>query len=332
VDVHPGSAAPLAFQRARAKAFVDSRLRIAVTGASGWLGQATLEMLEQALEDRFEERVYAFGSHPRPFRLRSGRSIEIASLGALASLPPAPTLLLHYAFLTKERTTAMALDAYYRSSEEISRTVAEAMRKVGVKKMLFPSSGAVYGLPTRADRSVREDPVANPYGTQKLRDEHCFSTGCKKLGIRLAMPRIFSLSGPFINKHDSYALASIINFALSGKPVQLRARRRVVRSYLAIRDLLDATIGWLLASREPGQMSFDTGGEIVEVGDLARRALQVLDCRYLPIVRPELEHEPDDVYVGDGAYLERLASEQGIRLAPLDQQIAETAVYLKESQ
>jgi nucleoside-diphosphate-sugar epimerase len=306
-----------------------SGLRVAVTGASGWLGQAALEMLEQALDDEFPARVVAYGSYARSLAMRCGRCIEIAPLAALGSLQAKPTLLLHNAFLTKDRVAGLAPSEYFRLSEEISAAVARAIPGIGVTKMLFPSSGAVYGLPTRPDRSTFDDPDANPYGTQKLRDERCFSDVCAAHGVRLAIPRIFSLSGPFINKHDAYVLASVIKDALAGAPVRLRARRRVVRSYVAVRDLLDATVGWLLAGSEPERVVFDTCGDIVEVGELATKVLQALNREDLRIERPALGPEPDDVYYGGGAEFERLARSQGIRLAPLEQQVSDTAAYLR---
>lgn len=322
----------LAFSPENAERLSTSNVRVVVTGARGWLGQASLEMFEQALGDGFTDRVFAFGSNARTLAMRSGRSIDIAPLSMLGALAAAPTLLLHFAFLTKERVAGMAPDEYFRRSEEIAGTVAEAMPRIGVESMLFPSSGAVYGLPTRPDRSAREDPQENPYGTQKLRDERLFSAICEKHKVRLAIPRVFSLSGPFINKHDAYALASIIKFALAGTPVELRARRRVVRSYLAVRDLLNATIGWLWAGTEPDRNVLDTCGEIVEVGELARRALQVLGRSGVRVNRPPLGTEPDDLYVGEGAEFERLAAGQGTRLASLDEQIVDTAEYLERLQ
>jgi hypothetical protein len=111
--------------------------------------------------------------------------------------------------------------------------------------------------------------------------------------------------------------------------VELRARRRVVRSYLAVRDLLDAMIGWLLAGGESEQTVLDTCGEPVEVGELAVRILKVLNRAELPIKRPPLESGPDDFYVGAGARFEHLAQDQSIRLAPLEEQISDTASYLE---
>ena len=54
------------------------------------------------------------------------------------------------------------------------------------------------------------------------------------------MPRVFNLAGPFINKIQIYALATMIGDALAGRPIEIRASHRVLRSYLHVGDCIDA--------------------------------------------------------------------------------------------
>lgn len=323
-------AGPVTLSPAIARRLRGSGLRVLVTGASGWMGQATLEALEQALGPEFDSRVLAFGSRARPLALRSGRRVGLLEMDALRELASAPSLLLHYAFVTKDRVAGLPAGEYFRASETLAQSIAEAIPRAGVERMLFPSSGAVYGQPMRPDRSVADEPGKNPYGTQKLRDEQRFARACREHGVRLAIPRLFSLSGPFINKHEAYALASIVNCVLKGAPVELRARRPVFRSYVGVRDLVDVSIGWLLAGPAE-QIVFDTGGEIVEVGELARRTLSLLGRGDLAIVRPAADGSAEDRMVGQDAAFNALALAQGVVPAPLDRQILDTAAYLSET-
>ena len=48
-----------------AEALRDSGRRIVITGASGWLGRATLDLLRQCFGGQIEERVRCFGSQAR---------------------------------------------------------------------------------------------------------------------------------------------------------------------------------------------------------------------------------------------------------------------------
>ena len=209
---------PLAFSERNAARLRESKLRVVVTGASRWLGQASLEMLESALGDDLHSRVFAFASRARSLNLRSGREIALETLDDVLHLDPAPTLLLHYAFLGQDRTLDIEADDYARRNAGIRKIVGDAMQKIQVTHLFLSSSGAVYGLPTSADRSLCPDPVRNPYGMQKILDEDHFLGVYRGLGARMAIARIFNLSGPYINKDDAYALYSVINAVLAGGP------------------------------------------------------------------------------------------------------------------
>lgn len=321
------SLAPRAAARLR-----DSGERVVVTGASGWMGRATLEMLEGALGGDFDAQVHAFASRPRQLTMRSGREIALRAIGALRELRPAPTMLLHYAFLTKDRLGDTSTAAYYEAAEALSAQVLHALEHLDVRRMLFPSSGAVYGLPMRPDRSLVEEPERNPYGTQKLREERRFAQACATRRVRLAVPRVFSVSGPFINKHEAYALASVILAVLAGHTVELRAKRRVLRSYVPIEELLNVCLGWLLADDAAEHVVFDSGGVVVEIEDLARTALRALRREDLTVVRPAPDGSPDDHYYGNSFNYDTLAAQLGVPAAPLERQIADTAAYLVEAQ
>lgn len=308
-----------------------SQMRVVVTGAGGWLGRASLEMLEGALGASFDERVHAFGSTSRTLLTRSGREVKIASLQNLRRLSSRPTLLLHFAFVTKDRVADASASDYFRQSEAISAEVIAALPAIGTRRMLFPSSGAVYGQPMRADRTTLEEPSSNPYGTQKLRDERLFSEFCGNLGVRLAIPRIFSLSGPFINKHDAYVLAAVINSVLDGRPIELKSRRRVLRAYIGVGDMLNVALGWLLEDDADELAVFDSGGEVVEIGELASAVLRTLGRADLAVKRPPLDGSPDDLYFGVGTKFAELARRLGVVPAALDRQILDTATYLSET-
>ncbi len=72
---------PLALPPAIADSLRSSEARILVTGAGGWIGSATLELLAQALgPEGFRRRVRAFASRSRSLALRGGVSVELAGL------------------------------------------------------------------------------------------------------------------------------------------------------------------------------------------------------------------------------------------------------------
>lgn len=297
--------------------------RIAVVGAGGWLGLATLELLRQTLGADFERRVVAFGSNERALRLRGGCEVVQQPLGRLVELPSAPTLVLHLAFLTKDRAETMAEADYVAANRAITDTVRSALDAIGARAVFVPSSGAAY-----AADDPQAPAAARLYGRLKLDDEACFREWAERAGRRAVIARVFNLSGPYMNKRGSYALSAFILDVLAGRPIEIRATRPVFRSYVAIRELMSVVFG-VLAVRRDGTTRFDTAGEAaLEMAEIAEAVRAALGRRELSISRAEVGRATPDVYVGDGALYSELRRSVGVAPVDFPTQVRETADYL----
>lgn len=302
--------------------------RYLVTGAGGWLGQATLEMLDDALGERLSRDVHAFASTKREHILSSGRRVPFRPLSELAELPVVrePTYLAHYAFLTREKTTDRPLASYIATNRRITATVIEEARRLRIAGAFVTSSGAVYAGDGSLSRSIDD----NPYGTLKREEEEAFS-GLAAEGCSPTLCRVFNLSGPFINK--AFALNSFIEDALAGRPIRIESARPVFRSYSHVRDVVAIGFAGMLQLTRQSSDPFDTAGEeTVEVADLARRVLTILGLPSLRIVRPPVVQAGGDRYVGDGTGFRARCAESDVALVSLDDQIADTAAYIKAQQ
>ncbi len=290
---------------------------VAITGAGGWIGLATLDLLEQALGDDVVRRVSCYGSAARPLTLRSGRQFNQRPLSELSALEARTVWLLHFAFQTKERAEAMSEAEYRTANDAISATVLDAVRTLPVEAAFIASSGAA---------SKAADPLASPamrlYGQMKLDDEDRFAAWAQESGRRAVIGRIFNITGPYINKHQAYAIANFILDALAGRPIEVRAPREVFRAYVAIRELMSLVFA-LMAETGGGVTRFDTGGEKLELEAVARMVAQALGGG--PVQRAAITDPVADCYVGDTASYTQLLARHGIEGVPLDQQIRETA-------
>ena len=303
-----------------AQALGESDRRIVVTGAGGWLGMATLELLGDALGDAFDSRVACFGSNARTLHLLDGRSIGQRPLTAIAQLSSIPTILLHLAFLTKDRAEAMDEPAYRAANLALDQLVLDALEPIGADAIFIASSGAA----VRAD-----DPAAAPamrlYGGLKRDQEARFADWAEQHHKRAVIARIFNISGPHINKHGSYALAAFILDALAGRPIAIDAPHRVVRGYVAIRELMSLVLAMLL-DETAGVTRFDSGGDPLEMHDIAHVIADLLGP--VPITRPPLDSTKSDHYVGDAAAYRALLRSNAIDPVPFARQVIETAEFL----
>jgi nucleoside-diphosphate-sugar epimerase len=295
---------------------------VAITGASGWMGQALLEWLEPAFADEYSSRIAAFGSQPRALALSSGRIVQTRFLAAMEQLPPGKWLLVHSAYGTRDKVSVQGQDAFISANEILTDQVTNAVRAFRPAAILFPSSGAVYAK----DGMLDTDMEKNPYGVMKSQDERHFSALAAEIGARIVIPRVFNLAGPHINKWTAYALSDLIVQALEGKKLQINSAGPVTRSYVHVHDIFALCLCALLDKEQKSPLIFDTrGDEDIEIADLAHRVETVLARKTRSPLRVADTGLPGSFYVGSREPMQALLAGYGLTLASLDRQIQDTA-------
>jgi UDP-glucose 4-epimerase len=85
---------------------------------------------------------------------------------------------------------------YYQNNVVASLNLLEAMREAGVGKMVFSSTTATYGVPTKVPitEDERQEPI-NPYGFCKLVIEEALADYAKAYGLGYAALRYFNAAG-----------------------------------------------------------------------------------------------------------------------------------------
>ncbi|HEY1560521.1 MAG TPA: NAD(P)-dependent oxidoreductase [Caulobacteraceae bacterium] len=302
----------------------EGNLRVVVTGAGGWLGLATLEMLLGLFGADFDRRVACFGSNARALTLRGGMRIAQRPLSEIGEIQRAPSLVLHLAYLTQEKAVGMSSETYAAANRAISQQVLEALDPIGAQGVFLASSGAAWRTddPT-APASVRL------YGALKVEDEDRFTAWAEEAGAAAVIARVFNLAGPYINKRSSYVLACLIADALADRPFAIRSAKPVYRSYVAISELMSVVFG-ALTRPSPGVVRFDTAGEgVYEASEIADAVAVALN-RPRGAQRPPQSEEIEDRYVGDGVTYAALCRDFGVERVTFSEQIRQTARFMAE--
>jgi UDP-glucuronate decarboxylase len=294
-----------------------------VTGATGWFGTATVHILDEALGASSGQRLQAFAATGRRVELRSGRTVEVRPLRDLLALEPSrePVCVLHFAYLMRHLAAVLGHDEFVRQNRDITATMLDALGRLHPIAFAFASSGAVYS----ATGGLVDDVERDPYATLKHRDELAFEQRCLELGVRCIVGRIFSVGGPFMPDRDRFVLADLVDRASAGVPLVIRARHELWRSYVGLGDLIAVFLAEALDGHDP-VTHFDTGGEVVEAGELAARVRAVLNAPDVEIRRELDVAAPADRYIGEGATFEALAARHGCAITPLDEQIRQVAL------
>jgi nucleoside-diphosphate-sugar epimerase len=296
-----------------------------VTGAPGWVGRNAVDLLRTRFSVP-QRRLMLLARSERPALAPSIRW-RVGSLQTLAQLdPPLPVTVIHSAFPTQEKVEMMGASEYSSDVQRLRRSMLEGLARLAPVDFVYISSGAA----TAVARNYEVAPRTFAYGQAKLEDEDAFAEATSVAGGRLCVVRAFALSGPYMTKPDTYALGSMITQAAQGGMVEVKATRPVRRSYMSIDDMLRIAIHAVEQLPAGGSVTFETAGEIVEMGELAARVLAVMGCDPDAVVRPEFDPgAPADDYLGNPELVGELAAAAGVVPASLDDQIAVTAAWLR---
>ena len=157
-----------------------------------------------------------------------------------------------------------------------TRRILEFAQLSGVKRLLFLSSGAVYGRQPPHLTHVPEDHIGAPdptqplsaYGEAKRIAELLCSVYRLQYGIETSIARCFAFVGPYLNLDIHYAIGNFIRDGLEQRTIQIKGDGTPYRSYMYAADL---TI-WLwtiLFKAESGKVYNVGSDQEISISDLA---------------------------------------------------------------
>ncbi|OBK96586.1 nucleoside-diphosphate sugar epimerase [Mycobacterium asiaticum] len=283
--------------------------RVLITGASGWLGRTALDLLAP-----LELPTLALASQARTIRV-GNREVECRVWDDRAVAAFAPTVVLDCAFLTRDRVAGMPLAEYVAINRVLTERLCYATMLPDVRLSLTVSSGAAVHPHDALDGRVED----NPYGYLKREAEHRLAQAAAESGAVPVIVRAWSIAGAHMQKPQNYALGSMIQAAASGA-IRITARQPVYRRYVLAEELL--ALG--LAEGGIGPATIDSGGELVEMSELATRIAAILRSDAV-ITRDEVDPREPDRYHSDGNDWRCRCQTWDLASASLDSQIEITA-------
>ncbi len=174
-------------------------------------------------------------------------------------------------------------------------TLMEAMRDVGVRRVVFISSGAVYG--EQAAQPLSEDAMPNPrspYAVSKLSAEYYIRTIGQLWGIETVTLRVFNAYGP--GQHLPPVHAPVIPYFLRqacyNGTLVLHGDGSQTRDYVYVDDVVNVMVS---AATAPGInrriINIGSGNE-TSVHDLVNLVLEVTNGQPEVVYNPRNEGGP----------------------------------------
>ncbi|MFA4964261.1 MAG: UDP-glucose 4-epimerase GalE [Thermoleophilia bacterium] len=250
-------------------------MRILVTGGAGYIGSVIAARL-----------------------LQHGHSVTVyddLTRGHRAAVPPAATLVqgdvrdaahlrealerdaceavVHMAALAEVAESVLQPDRYRDVNVRGTAVVVAAAKAAGVGRLVFSSTAAVYGDPSRVP--IEEGDTlspTNPYGETKLAGERLLERARSAGDLAFTALRYFNAcgaDGPRGEDHDpeSHLVPLALRAARDGAPMRVfgadypTADGTCVRDYVHVADLADAHVAALEAlPRVQGAFNLGTGG------------------------------------------------------------------------
>lgn len=259
---------------------------VLVIGGAGYIGSHACRALKSAGHDVivFDNLSTGFEFLAKGFEFVRG---DMLDADALRRVLPRADAIMHFAAHAYVGESVTNPRKYFRNNVEGGLSLLNAAVDVGVKKIIFSSTCAVYGEVAKVpiEENIPREPV-NPYGVSKLFFEQALEAYDRAYELRYAALRYFNAAGA----DDSGEIGELHDPETHLIPLALRAAAGLgpelqvfgsdyptpdgtcVRDYIHVNDLATAHVKALeyLASGKPSvavNLGTGTGASVQQVID-----------------------------------------------------------------
>jgi hypothetical protein len=274
--------------------------RVVVKGASGWVGRTATLML-----DALNIPTLLFASKARNEQIGE-KHFWISEWDLNDALDFAPTHIIDAGYLTREFALEMDEKDYLFQNRLLTDQTLTLMDRVDKIKLIGFSSGV----------TQISNEQGKPYTLNKQRDELLFKDFALKKNKQISNFRIWSMAGGLVTKQRGFAFSEFILQALEGR-ISVLTNKMVYRRYC----LTDEIISLAFTSFSQPYRLVDTGGQLIEIHDLAKKIQEIVNPHSIRICEKVISECEPDIYISDGGTWESLANSVRYNLSSIEDQI-----------
>ena len=284
-------------------------MNVLLTGGAGYIGSHVIRALHEAghscvvIDNLGNGHQHAVGK----------AELLIGDLGDTRQLRAVLAdrkieLVIHLAAFIEAGESVKKPDKYYHNNTMIGLSLLDAMRDAGVSKIVFSSTAAVYGTPTRVpiEEADRLEPI-NAYGASKLCVEYMIRSYAEAYGIGAVCLRYFNVAGAHPNgdigedhRPETHLIPLVLQVARGVRPmIQIfgddydTPDGTCIRDYIHVCDLADAHL-LAAAAIEAGKVkAYNLGnGEGFSVREVIDTCRQVTGSKIPWELSPRRQGDP----------------------------------------
>lgn len=284
---------------------------IAISGASGWLGNQTIEVIERIATRDFQ-LLFTSNGRKLVFSNSQVRDTEVF----LESQPPKSLEgFIHLAFLTRDKVELVGPREFITTNLNLISKACQFIETSKPKWVVIVSSGAIVD---RKTGDLESNIQNNPYGFCKRVEELLITQSANKVGANVVIGRLWGASGKYMPPNPAYALSDFIISAYKQKKIKIKSGGQVIRRYVDASEFMEVLIQAAISKRS---VIVDSGGPRIEIGELAE--LIAKHFTETVIERSPAIMTTDDYYPRSDDF-ETLASILEITLSDIQTQVTQT--------
>ena len=315
-----------------------------ITGGTGFFGKWLLESISFAIREySLNLQVFVLSRNPDKFKSAFpylATDLHFTFLKGDIAMFEFPDLDIDYlihaateasASLNHEQPLVM-----FDSIVKGTRNVLEFAHRRNIKRMLYVSSGAVYGVQPRHLRGFPEDYTGGPdtldpasaYAEAKRSAELLCACYSKFSQVEIPVARCFAFTGPYLDLDAHFAIGNFIRNGINHENIIIRGDGKPMRSYMYMADL----VIWLLHILIWGKSSeaYNVGSdEALTIADLAMKVAAFFPGLKVEVLNQVRPTDRNQNYVPD---VSKFKKEFNLaQIINLEQAISKTIEYAGKS-
>jgi UDP-glucose 4-epimerase len=249
-------------------------MRIAVTGGAGYIGSTLAVKLLERGDDVVSVDNESIGNYSHLNKHKQGnktkcvvgdiRDIDLLvekwkDCNAIAHLAAVPGLVR----CNEHPEEAVSVNVYG------TYQVMEAARRLDIRRVVFCSSAATYGVPVEMPvTEAHQQRPLNLYGVTKVAGEQIINTYWDNHGIETVNLRFGNIYGVGVFTRWNTVIPKFVNQGMSGESLTVYGDGEYSRDFVHVQDISDAMM--LSLNKEGiGGETFNVGGETLTVNNIA---------------------------------------------------------------
>jgi hypothetical protein len=287
-------------------------MKYTVNGSTGWLGHATLGAIQRISPSVSCNELQLVSSSRRSVQTLEYGALNTYSLSKDLELLESSDVFVQLAFKTRDYIEGLGEENYERLNLQIIHESVQAIKRTKPSHIVMVSSGVVTQWLT--DSQSRK---FDSYIKMKMIEEAEIRKTSEAIGANLVNLRLWGATGIHMTEPLKYAIGDLIYQNLTSENLEIQSNYPVYRRYADASQQMEICLRHSLIG---GQLTLDSGGRVLEIGDLAEKIIGTLGSEKT-VKRSKFINKEPDRYYSTSQTMEELARDLDIELLTIEGQI-----------